>query len=212
MPGVVRPADLCRLLGVSASRLSNWEAGKHDPPNDMLPLISRVTGQNLGFLLGKEQLRQLANAAESNNVVESSSDDYAICDVPYLGEVPCGNWEAPTSDPQTVELMLNKELQRLHARGELAAVRCIGYSNAPRIMPGQYVVIRKSANKNEGAFTLAHNQDGELTLKVLRYNPLEQEWELHSFDQKYGNATAESATILGYAVNIQETDLSGIKA
>jgi SOS-response transcriptional repressor LexA len=61
----------------------------------------------------------------------------------------------------------------------------------------------------DGVVTLAQNQDGELTLKLMRY--VDGVWELHSLNPAYGNASAEQWSIIGHAIYHEGGDLSGIR-
>jgi transcriptional regulator with XRE-family HTH domain len=142
-----------------------------------------------------------------------TTPERAVYDVPYWGEVPCGDWEEPSSDTGlTVPMQLSKEQKKLLDERKLIVVKSIGFSNAPRIVPGQYLLVKRTSQKREGYFTLARDQENRLTLKMLNWNPELRELELQSYNPTYGAARAEEATVLGYAVGMREDNEDGIRA
>ena len=54
-PGIMRPVDLARELGVSRQRVSSWERGLNDPQLDMVEEIAKVLGVSVDWLLGEEK-------------------------------------------------------------------------------------------------------------------------------------------------------------
>jgi SOS-response transcriptional repressor LexA len=125
--------------------------------------------------------------------------------VPFWGPVPAGNWETPPEEPAWIQVS-----EALDGEEGIVAVRVTGNSMEPRLSHGQLVIIKQDSRPHDGVITLARNQDSELTLKVLRYVE-GKGYELHSLNPDYGTVTAESWSIIGYAISIEETNLSGIR-
>lgn len=101
--------------------------------------------------------------------------------------VPCGDWERPTGDDGEW-IQVSERLDEM--RGEFIAVRVSGDSMEPRFRHGQVVVIRLTSERADGRIVLAENQDRELTMKKLVYDP--DGWKLKSINPAFGEARADT--------------------
>lgn len=69
--------QLCIMLGLKGSSVSNWESGKTKPNRNNLQRLARLYGVSMDYLLGEEEKEK---TAESSNALR----------VPVLGSIPAG--------------------------------------------------------------------------------------------------------------------------
>ena len=197
-------------LGLDAkkwlSRLKNYELDRSTPPEDALVEIAKALGIDRAWFDQPEATPVRWLAMPANASLETQPNLPMKNLVPYWGLVPCGNWERPEIDEEE----LIEVSDRIADIRRIVAVRVAGNSMLPVFQPNQVVSVRLDPTPLDGVVTLAQNQDGELTLKILKF--VGGRWELHSLNPDYGVATAESWTILGHAIYQEGGDPSGIRA
>lgn len=189
------------------TRIKNYET---TPPRTVPPpFVERSIEDALGLERGwlsadVEQIRWRSSTA--NAEIAPATATNLINLVPYWGLVPCGEWEQP--DPGAEDLIQVSD--RIEDTRGVIAIRVRGNSMLPLFSPGEVVSVRLGSEKLDGVVTLARNQDSELTLKLMKF--VGGVWELHSINPEYGNASADSVTILGHAIYREGGDPSGIRA
>lgn len=187
------------------SRIKNYESGRTTPPTLAERAIEEALELEPGWLSSVTETVRWRQP-QSNVEFVSPTQSKTINLVPYWGIVPCGDWERPEVGHEE----LIQVSDRIEDTRGCRAVRVAGNSMLPLFTPGEVVTIRLSSDKLDGVVTLAQNQDGELSLKLMRY--VNGTWELHSLNPDYGIATADSVTILGHAIYHEGGDFSGIRA
>lgn len=196
-------------LGLDAtrwrSRLANYE-NRGGVPANALAEIAQILSVDLGWLSdrsdGPVKWAVMAPNAKPTELEEGPQLNI----VPFWGTVPCGNWEKPFVDDESY-IEISESVKDIRS---VVCVKVAGNSMMPRFQHGEKVAVRLSSTPIDGVVTLARNQDGELTLKLMVY--ARGEWELHSLNPDYGCASAESWEILGHAIHREETDTSGLRA
>lgn len=196
-PEKMTQEELGRRIGKSRNMVARYESGLDDAPVPILNKIAKELRVPLTFLLEKQigDKLPLTNSKNAVTLIEQV-DDEPLVEIPYWGEVPAGDWQMPVGD-DTAMMRVEKGL----GKANRCAVRVAGDSMLPRLRHGDVVHIELSKTPREGCITLARNQDNELTLKALKH--VAGQWELHSFNPEYPNATSASWEILGYAVVIE---------
>lgn len=202
----ITQSELAEALSLSRDAVANYETGRSKVPLETLRKIASMTGFPIQwFTDGEDSEPPPDNKLAILTSVEETAAASSTVEIEYLGVVPCGGWEMPTSD--SAKIAVSATVATL--RGEVAAVRVSGDSMEPRFRHGDIVVIRKSATPIDGQIVLASNQDRELTLKVLRYRA--NGWELHSFNPAYPPTLADEWSLIGYAVHREESDEHGLR-
>lgn len=211
-PPIRDRADLAAMINKASSSIGMYETGKRLPPPEVIRSIAAALRIPFEwFIDGKDTLPpmdaiSLSPGTTPNADIVSLTNKPQINLVPYWGAVPCGDWERPSSDDGE----LIQVTERIEDITGVIAVRVRGNSMNPRLMDGQIVSVRLSSEKQDGRIVLAQNGDKELTLKALRYTPLG--WRLDSINPDFGSVCADEVTILGYAIALEETELSGLHA
>lgn len=188
------------------ARIKNIENNRGRVPSDVeLFAIAEVLGIVPGWMTTEDDAPVPFADTLGNAAVVRFPTGQPLTLVPYWGEVPCGNWEKPEpGDDALIEVS-----HRVSPKGVIA-VRVRGNSMLPRFGHGQIVVVKIDPQPLDGVITLARNADNELTLKMLRRK--NGSWTLCSLNPEYGDCTAESWTILGHAVHVEESDPAGLRA
>jgi SOS-response transcriptional repressor LexA len=189
------------------SRIKNYELARSNPPQEALAEIAKALGVDRHWFDEPDGSPIRWVSMPPNARFERPANAPMTNLVPYWGLVPCGNWERPDIDEEEL-IEVSDRIQDLR---RVVAVRIAGNSMLPVFQPNQVVSVRLDPTPLDGVVTLAKNQDGELTLKILRHVGAGQ-YELHSLNPDYGVATAESWEILGHAIYQEGGDPSGIRA
>lgn len=210
----LKQEEIAAILGVDRGTVAAYKKRENANPSvDKVLVFQQHVQDVIGRNVRLEWFFDRKAPEELERIGDVDKDPKeAVYDVPYWGEAPCGGWEMPTSSPDTRPIVLTRKQKALLDKQELVVIRAVGFSNAPRIVPGQYILIHRSPQKREGFFTLARNQDQELTLKLLAWNPEEQHLELQSFNKGYGKIKADTVEILGYAIALREDNEDGLSA
>jgi|GEM_PF-5912922 len=215
-PGGWSQYDLAKVLAEAGAlgidqrrwrdRIANYEK-RGNLTLEAAPLLAEALGIDLEWLTSDAGAPVKWTRMAANAELTSTPEPEPLLNlVPYWGIVPCGNWERPEiGEEELIEISESVKDKR-----GIVAVKVSGNSMAPRFLHGETVAIRLSTTPIDGVVTLAVNQDGEFTLKLLRY--VDGEYQLHSLNPAYGYATAHSWSILGHAVHREETDMSGLRA
>lgn len=193
----LKQSDLAALVGLSRGQIANYETGRTDPPREMLYKLAGALNVSVDYLIGVESPK-VVNVREER--VPYAPE---IRLIPYWGEVPCGSWEAPPDDPGWIQVS-----EAFQDTG-IVGVRVSGNSMMPRLTHGQLAIVKLDKTPREGVVTLAHNEQGELTLKVLRMR--DGSWHLDSLNPEYPEAAADKWTILGFVIGMEERDPAGLR-
>lgn len=198
-----------KRTGVKGPTVRAYEAGIRDIPEPWVSQLADSLGLPIEWFYDGKATRPpypvRTEQAKPNAVRTHPREVPHINLVPYWGTVPAGNWESPPDEPNWIQVSDNIETDGV------VAVRVTGNSMEPRLVHGQLICIKQDTRPRDGVITLARNQDNELTLKVLRQRSDGPGYELHSLNPDYGVVSAESWSIVGYAVSIEESNPHGIR-
>lgn len=126
--------QLCIMLGLKGSSVSNWESGKTKPNRNNLQRLARLYGVSMDYLLGEEEKDK---TAESSNALR----------VPVLGSIPAG---VPI---EAIEDILDwEEVPADWGRGgkEYFALKVHGNSMLPEYRDGDVVIFHKQETCESG--------------------------------------------------------------
>jgi SOS-response transcriptional repressor LexA len=193
--------DMADVLGTTRTVIANFESGRTEPPRRVVAKLSQEWRIPESWFWDEMDTPVPTGNALADAMVGSSQPHINL--VPYWGEVPCGGWDAPRSDPEMIQISEAIDPKNI------VVVRVVGNSMLPLFRHGQRVAVRLSKEPVDGVVHLCHNQDGELTLKVTRY--VQGEWQLHPVNPDYPVVTAEKWTVLGRAVHVEESDPAGLR-
>lgn len=171
--------DYTEMLG-GRGRTQKYESGEAEPPQEYINLISLKLG------------------VKPVEFLETDDNELPPVEVPYWGLVPCGNWEAPTSDTDTRPVP-----GKLLKLGDIVAVSAAGPSMKPRIQEGETVAVLLTRQYSDGSIALIHNEHGELSLKRTKLTA--SGWEFQSINPEFPPVTAEKVTMLGKVVWMPES-------
>lgn len=184
-------------LHVKPGRTFSYERGKSQPPDDFLRKAAEALDLR-DWRIFKKPLGAIVNLADDD-------EDQDEVRVPYWGVVPCGDWERPSGDPETVVVS-----NRLRGVSGIIAVRAAGKSMLPIYQPNDLVPIKLSSSKQDGAISLIRNEQNDLSLKIARLG--RHGWTFESVNPEYGNVASAEVTLLGHAVFIPERfELEGVR-
>lgn len=192
--------QLAKRVGISVGSLNLYVLGKRRIPPEYLSRIADELGVTTDHLISG------ASRRKSNVEPSQLPNAPTLTLVPYWGTVPAGNWERPDVDDE-VKIEVSDQLS---GEKEIVCFTITGDSMSPRLTHGQKVVIKLSKQPRDGVITLAKNQNGEITLKVLKYKP--EGWFLEPINRDSGPVDpVESWEIIGYAMHVEETSVSGLR-
>lgn len=126
--------QLCIMLGLKGSSVSNWESGKTKPNRNNLQRLARLYGVSMDYLLGEEEKDK---TTESSNALR----------VPVLGSIPAG---VPI---EAIEDILDwEEVPADWGRGgkEYFALKVDGNSMLPEYRDGDVVIFHKQETCESG--------------------------------------------------------------
>lgn len=67
--------NVANTLGISQTRISNWEVGKNEPKSEHLVALARIYGVSTDFLLGVEQSVLPPEAIELNQAIKNMNQE-----------------------------------------------------------------------------------------------------------------------------------------
>lgn len=184
--------QLCIMLGLKGSSVSNWESGKTKPNRNNLQRLARLYGVSMDYLLGEE---------EKDKTAESSK----ALRVPVLGSIPAG---VPI---EAIEDILDwEEVPADWGRGgkEYFALKVRGLSMYPRYEDGDVVIFRRQdtcesgqdcavmVNGDEATFKRVKLTDGGVMLQAI--NP-----DYESYMYSNAEWQEKNGQILGVVVELR---------
>lgn len=98
-------SELAQQLGVSHSRLSNWERGQHDPAGEIVAACSRILGQPVAFFYDEAPMvlaNQQKNVYYNHGTDDSDPDDKLVDTARLLSDQGTIRVEAFVVDPSSV--------------------------------------------------------------------------------------------------------------
>ena len=116
-----------------------------------------------------------------------------------VGSIPCGSPEEEEEDIEEIvdlptSIFGTGTLYILHASGD--SMVDIG------ICSGDLVVVRKTSSANEGDVVVALDEDGQNTLKTLRFDKVLGRYYLHPENEKYRDLYPEEISVQGVATHV----------
>jgi len=189
-PEKMTQTQLGKRVGKSREMIARYETGRDDPPLHVLQKIADVLKVRLTWLLEGGE-----SSVESGIEVVGQPPALILTEIPYWGEVPAGDWQAPGEDG--IMLAVDHSL----AKKGRVVLRVAGDSMYPRLHHGDHVIVHLGKTPKEGVLTLARNIDNELTIKVLRRQG--NEWHLQPINPDASEPLSEQWEILGYVISIE---------
>ena len=152
---------LAEQLGISQSRLSNWERGKHDPSSSEIKKIAKVLGVAEEVLTDGVAQPPLS-VRESGLSYPRIPVGFPKAKIRYAGDVPAGDWGDPLASEEFVEIESEFEHPK---RFEC---RVVGMSCYPALHPGDQTIWHSDLNPPPGHIVLAQRKgDHGCTVKEL---------------------------------------------
>lgn len=137
-------ADLARKLGLSPSTISMYEVGQRQPDFETEEKIADFFNVDLNTLRGKDVEQMTATRS-----------------IPVYDRVAAG---IPV---EAIENIIDFVDIPAHWPGDYAGFRVKGDSMAPRIIEGDYLIVRKQADANSGDIVVAMVNGENATVKRL---------------------------------------------
>lgn len=176
--------DLDSQTGGKPGRTYSYEKGVAHPPKEFLRAAAKILEVSPDVFDMPDILGGGIGSGEGTVAV------------PYWGVVPCGDWEPPHGDPETIQIT-----GKVRGFDGVIAVRIGGESMAPILKPGDVVPVRLTKRPNDGAIALVRNESNDLTIKITRFRG---RWEFHPLNPRFEKVTSERIEMIGKVLQIPE--------
>ena len=117
--------------------------------------------------------------------------------IPIVGRASAGPGSLALDETPTEYLYVSRSL----VKGDCVAFVAEGDSMMPLIQPGDRVVVTKSNQPRAGLTFLVRREDGEYSLKQVKWDAATSQWMWHSLNPAYAPEPAKGE-ILGLAITI----------
>lgn len=188
----MKQTELARRLGISQQRLAGWEAGKHDPPSDVIVKAAATLEVSVQYLLSGRRLNPRDDVQGPKYPVS-----FPMVTMPYGGYVPASDWTDPFDTEDLIEVD-----PKFDAPGRFVCT-LEGDSMYPVLEPGDELVFQAYAHRRAkiGDIILARrSEDGSVTVKMLQHDGTE--FMLKAVNPKHNAPTAEKWEGVGYLVGV----------
>ena len=159
----LRQQELAKIIHVSQSSLSGYENDKYEPDKKTLLKLSEFFGVSTDYLLGVNG--------------KKNSENGPVKRIPVY-KYMCGNKKKASK-----YILYDLEINKFKAEGsEYFGLQMYGSSMAPRIFPGDLVIVRKQSSAESGDVAVIQVDGGNATVKkvvkhcggvtLIPYNPM----------------------------------------
>lgn len=161
---------------------------------EVLPLSHNRIAQYLRDMCEKGMLEYVNGKIVTEKMTKLKSS----VAVPILGSISCG---MPLMEEENIEAYA-KLPEELVGHGEYFFLKANGDSmKGAGIRKGEYVLIRKTTEANEGDIVVALI-DGENTLKRLKFDKVNHKVVLHPENEEFDDIVVDYCEIQGVAVKV----------
>lgn len=183
--------SLARELNVDRTSVGKWETNKNLANQDILDLLCLKFNVSLDFLLGRDSL--------PSNAISISEGFKA----PVLGSVSAGN--GVFAEENFVGYKLTNKITSESEINDYFWLKVVGDSMSPKILEGDYVLVKKQASVDSGTLAVVCVNGDEGFVKTIKYGI---NWiELHSFNpyypiRRFENEECNLITVIGQVIEL----------
>ena len=184
-------SELSIKTGISDSKISSYVSGRYEPRSDGIELLAKALRVNPAWLSGFDV------PMERNNATISKADDLTIT-IPFVNQkLSAGSGEDYLSDNdiETKTINISEYLARGIDKATLLAAEVRGDSMVDeRIYSGDIVIFSMGLIRQEGIYVI--NYAGDLMVKKLSFDALNNTVDIISGNRNYPTRTVEAANIV----------------
>lgn len=189
MKNELKQQELAKIIHVSQSSLSGYENDKYEPDKKTLLKLSEFFGVSTDYLLGADEKAQSENEP--------------------IKRIPVYKFLSGNKKKASKYILFDIEINKFKAEGsEYFGLQMYGDSMAPRIFPGDLIIVKRQSSAESGDVVVIQIEGGNAVVKkvikysggvtLIPYNPMYR-------PISYTNDEIESlpVVILGKAVEIR---------
>jgi len=179
---------LADYLGVAGNTITNWKHGASKSYPKYAPQIAEYFGVSLDWLSG------LSDQKEKPVPFEDEQSDFRFVRFPVIGSISAGNGCVAIEEYTGDYAFFYAE--DLHAPAEeYFALRISGDSMYPKMLDGDYVLVRKTPSVDSGRIAVVIYNGDEATVKKVNYVMGEDWIELIPINPEYKARRIEGAEL-----------------